>query len=562
MSKEQEPVRSRRQLRAANSEQKQGAAEYPQVPYVAAPFTSEMDRRGGRTKPADDPSGGADHPGGGTSAVAATSDAGVPAARERESQTRARDRAALRAYKELVDAAPAQPSPLPSRRALRQAQLDADRAPVTSINPVVQPAKASSAKNVPPVPQAAPSSAVNPGPVKPGPAPRSTAAASAASAPATRASSGQPSGRPSAQAPLQASPAATTQPGSPAGQRNAGPAAHPAATPAAERPATSHRPRMGRRAAATAPDALPGAAAEGGGRPSAPAAGSVAPPPVQGPVPGAPYPSVSAGPGVSAGQTPTTEELRLLAEQRAQSERAAVLDQRAQARERLAQESAKSRRTASDPTSTTNLAMVTPMEFVDVPGVDRPVLRPPSTTHVPIVTRSTPKLAPARRPAGGKPSSGKPASAKPASGRSTSGRTGHGSPRSEKTGRGNPPTGQSAAPRDPNAERFDAALAARAVHRPGPGNRPLTGGRSSTLQRAEAMAAVVRPGAPVETGSVTRTQMPPMPADYAHGLEPLDAVTAGLGRTKRNLLIQWGSIILGGAALVVGAVMFITALAR
>ncbi len=558
MSKEQEPVRSRRQLRAANSEQKQGAAEYPQVPYVAAPSTSEMDRRGGRTKPADDPSGGADHPAGGTSAVAATSDTGVPAARERESQTRARDRAALRAYKELVDAVPAQPSPLPSRRALRQAQLDADRAPVTSINPVVQPAKASSAKNVPPVPQAAPSSAVNPGPVKPGPAPRSTAAASTASAPATRASSG----RPSAQAPLQASPAATTQAGSPAGQRNAGPAAHPAATPAAERPATSHRPRMGRRAAATALDALPGAAAERGGRPSAPAAGSVAPPPVQGPVPGAPYPSVSAGPGVSAGQTPTTEELRLLAEQRAQSERAAVLDQRAQARERLAQESAKSRRTASDPTSTTNLAMVTPMEFVDVPGVDRPVLRPPSTTHVPIVTRSTPKLAPARRPAGGKPSSGKPASAKPASGRSTSGRTGHGSPRSEKTGRGNPPTGQSAAPRDPNAERFDAALTARAVHRPGPGNRPLTGGRSSTLQRAEAMAAVVRPGAPVETGSVTRTQMPPMPADYAHGLEPLDAVTAGLGRTKRNLLIQWGSIILGGAALVVGAVMFITALAR
>ncbi|RAN79728.1 hypothetical protein B5P43_13215 [Bacillus sp. SRB_336] len=522
MSKEQEPVRSRRQLRAANSEQKQGAADYPQVPYVAAPSTSDKDSGDRRTGPADDPSGRADRPGGGTPAVAATHDTAVPAARERESQTRARDRAALRAYKELVDAAPAQLSPLPSRRALRRAQLDADRAPITSINPVVRPAKASSAKNLPPVPQAAPSSAVGPSgpaarPATPGPAAKPAAAASPASAPPT---------------------------------------------PAAEPPATSHRPRMGRRAAATAPDALPGAAAEGAARPSAAAAGSAAPLPVQGPVPGAPYPSVSAGPGVSGGQTPTTEELRLLAEQRAQSERAAVLDQRAQARERLAQESAKNRRSAPDPTSTTNLAMVTPMEFVDVPGVDRPVLRPPSTTHVPIVTRSTPKQAPGRRPAGGKPSSGKPASAKPASGRSTSGRTGHASPRSEKPGRGNPPTGQSAAPRDPNAERFDAALAARAVHRPGPGNRPLTGGRSSTLQRAEAMAAVVRPGAPVETGSVTRTQMPPMPADYAHGLEPLDAVTAGLGRTKRNLLIQWGSIILGGAALVVGAVMFITALAR
>ena len=56
--------------------------------------------------------------------------------------------------------------------------------------------------------------------------------------------------------------------------------------------------------------------------------------------------------------------------------------------------------------------------------------------------------------------------------------------------------------------------------------------------------------------------MPPMPADYAHGLEPLDAVTAGLGRTQRNMLIQWGSIIVGGAALVVGLIMVLTSLRR
>ncbi len=246
----------------------------------------------------------------------------------------------------------------------------------------------------------------------------------------------------------------------------------------------------------------------------------------------------------------------MLAEQRAQAERAAVLDQRAQTRERLAQESAKSRRTVADPTATNNLAMVTPMEFLNVPGMDRPVMRPPSTTHVPIVTRSTPKLGASRK---------KPASASgPAAARSRRGKSSAG-----KSSGGKASPGKPASPRDANVERFDAALSARAVHRPGPGNRPLTGGRSNTLKRAQAMAAGDRPAEPAASpveparpGSVTRTQMPPMPAEYAHGLEPLDAITAGLGRTKRNLLVQWGSIILGGAAVVVGVVMFITALAR
>ena len=78
--------------------------------------------------------------------------------------------------------------------------------------------------------------------------------------------------------------------------------------------------------------------------------------------------------------TPTAEELKVLAAQRADTERAAVLTQRAQARERLAQESAKNRRPGTeprpvseprpvaDPTATNNLAMVTPLEFVNVPG--------------------------------------------------------------------------------------------------------------------------------------------------------------------------------------------------
>ena len=528
MSKEQEPVRSRRELREADLEQKQGAAGYPPVPFVAAPSTPAVDRRARRTQPDAGPTDAGPTNAEGQPAMpaapsAGANGAGTPGPRERQSQTRARDRAALRAYKELVDGT-VPSAPLPSRRALRQAQLDAERAPITSINPVVQPAKAAPAGNaVPPLPQAAPASS----------AARASAASSAQPAratPAGPASTREPAPGRSVQRQPAAPAQADTSVQSPAVQP-APPHPTPAKPAAASAAPAEPRPRVGRRAAAGAADALPhGATATRHATAAAPSAGAGEP--ATGPLPGMPYPSVSVGPGISAGQPPSTEELRMMAEQRAQSERAAVLDQRAQARERLAQESAKSRRTAADPTATNNLAMVTPMEFVDVPGVDRPVLRPPSTTHVPIVTRSTPKLAPARRPGSGKPSSGKPAAAGPAT------------------------------PRDPNAERFDAALAARAVHRPGPGSRPLTGGRSSTLQRAEAMVAVVRPDVPARPGSVTRTQMPPMPADYAHGLEPLDAVTAGLGRTKRNLLIQWGSIILGGAALVVGAVMFITALAH
>ena len=282
-------------------------------------------------------------------------------------------------------------------------------------------------------------------------------------------------------------------------------------------------------------------------------------PPLPGLVPGGSYYPVSAGPPPST--TPSTEELAVLAAQKAEDERTAVLALRAQARERLAQESAKSRRPAADPTATNNLAMVTPLEFIEVPGVSRPVLRPPTTTHVPIVTRSTPRQAPAAKNRTGQQ--------RPAAG---SGAPQTGAPQTSaiETVAPNAQAPAKAPATVPNvsAERFDAALAARAVHRPGPGNRPLTGGRSSTLKRAEAMATgghpTVGPGVEqaLEQVEVTRSQMPPMPADYAHGLEPLDAMTAGLGRTQRNMLIQWGSIIFGGAALVVGAIMFITSLTR
>lgn len=51
-----------------------------------------------------------------------------------------------------------------------------------------------------------------------------------------------------------------------------------------------------------------------------------------------------------------------------------------------AREAAKAQRSA--PSDVDNLAMVTPLEFEKVPGVDRPVMKRPATSHVPVVTNS------------------------------------------------------------------------------------------------------------------------------------------------------------------------------
>ncbi|MDQ6753750.1 MAG: hypothetical protein M3017_10130, partial [Actinomycetota bacterium] len=90
-------------------------------------------------------------------------------------------------------------------------------------------------------------------------------------------------------------------------------------------------------------------------------------------------------------EDPLQVDLEVLAQQRALAERAAILNQRAQAKERLAQASANTRPSTNDPTTAHNLAMVTPLEFIRVPGVDQPVMRPPGTSYVPVVTRQTPR---------------------------------------------------------------------------------------------------------------------------------------------------------------------------
>ncbi len=578
MSKETEPIRSRRELRE-QSARATGAGATPASPAAAVQPVPEA-AVAPEVEPAPD-----------------TAPRG-----ERESAIRARDRAALRAYKELVD--PPAMNPLPSRRALRQAQLDAERAPITALNPVLTAAaiaasKAGPGASVPGVPSApaappaaAPSAPAQPAKTEPSKTePSKTEPSKTQPAKTEPAKTGSAKTEPSKTQPAKTEPAkvvpAKAEPAKVVPVKAEPAKTEPAKTGSAKaEPASTggelpRRPRSGRRAATaavpmvhakpkpSAPVAQPGSPAAAPAKPSVQGPASAPEPvdgkndgglpatavdhdpnypPMPGLVPGGSYYPVTAGPPPAA--TPSEEELAVLAAQKAEAERTAILNQRAEARERLAQESAKSKRKTSDPAATNNLAMVTPLEFIEVPGSDRPVMRPPTTTHVPIVTRATPKQTPSRpRPAAARPAVDPKSAA------------------SEKT---------ASSPSVPSvsAERFDAALSARAVHRPGLGNRPLTGGRSGTLKKAEAMAtgglpslaevserlegevtAVVHPAAPAE---VQRSQMPPMPADYAHGLEPLDAMTAGLGRTQRNLLIQWGSILVGGIAIIVLAIMFFT----
>ncbi|WP_207344756.1 hypothetical protein [Arthrobacter sp. E3] len=314
----------------------------------------------------------------------------------------------------------------------------------------------------------------------------------------------------------------------------------------------AHR-RTGRRASSGAVDA-PSSVARGSGR--AGAHGS------------------NQAPGTTI---PTSEELTVVAAQREDSGRAAVLNQRAEARERLGQENARNRRPTPDPTATDNLAMVTPLEFIQVPGIDRSVMRPPATTHVPIVTQSMrQQTAGPRKPlprSAGKSApistsnvgtaaytaaaATEPLGAHPAQVPEPQVQRTTAKHKSEVTSTVVPTT---------STERSEAVPASESVHSPSHGKRVLTGGHPTAgsavgpVAVAPAEAAAATP-APVRA-EMHRSQMPPMPADYAHGLEPLDAMTAGLRRTQRNRRLQWGSLIVGGAALVVGVIFLITSLTR
>ncbi|GAA2867644.1 hypothetical protein [Paenarthrobacter ilicis] len=206
-----------------------------------------------------------------------------------------------------------------------------------------------------------------------------------------------------------------------------------------------------------------------------------------------------------AEQDPLAVDPEVLAQQIALAERAAVLNKRAAAKQKLAEQTAAKQgkdparkappenkpvdpvpsASSSGPSTANNLAMVTPLEFVKMPGVERPVMKRPSTTFVPVITSAGPKLD------------------------------------------------------------SDGATGRKAPSR----------GRSGVLARAEAAARSARKKPLPAEAPRDQDQRPPISAIAAYGLDPLDAGTAGLARAQRNRLVQYGVLALGVVALIIGIIM-------
>jgi len=222
-----------------------------------------------------------------------------------------------------------------------------------------------------------------------------------------------------------------------------------------------------------------------------------------------------------AATDPDAVDPDVLAEQIALAERAAVLNRRATAKQKLAEqnnqpsqrdEQPRPEPQKSGPSTASNLAMVTPLEFVQVPGIQRPVMKRPATSYVPLVTNPGPKLQPPR-------TSRRPASSRQPAGGPDNGRAGV-------------------------LARAEAA-AAQAAAAQAAGRRPAAASGAAAAGTDEESAA-----------------RPPVPAHAAYGLEPLDAATAGLGRAQRLRILQFGILILGLLALITGIVLIITGTAR
>ncbi|QDY90910.1 hypothetical protein E7Y32_12355 [Arthrobacter sp. UKPF54-2] len=212
-----------------------------------------------------------------------------------------------------------------------------------------------------------------------------------------------------------------------------------------------------------------------------------------------------------AATDPDAVNPEVLAEQIALAERAAVLNRRAAAKQKLAEQNSQTPQRndppRNDPSTASNLAMVTPLEFVEVPGIERPVMKRPATSHVPVATNPSPKVQPKSS-------------------------------------------------RRPGLSRLRDAAPVK--------------GRAGVLARAEAAAqAGTRPAVPaaqpVPEAPVTEEDFaarPPVAANAAYGLDPLDAATAGLGRAQRLRALQLGVLALGVLALIAGIILIITGMAH
>lgn len=213
----------------------------------------------------------------------------------------------------------------------------------------------------------------------------------------------------------------------------------------------------------------------------------------------------------AAKDDPFSVDLEILAQQRALAERAAVLNTRAQKIQRLTQENQQRKPLLNDPTTAHNLSIISPVEFVRAPG-ENPAAPAPSTSHIPVVPQ--PSTAP------GGTASGVRAPV----------------PATQRAGAG---------------ERVHAAVVAPAVPSMPPSSAvsPDSAGRSRVLAEAEAMVREQRrPG----SDGVT-----PIRARSAYGLEPLDAMTAGLARVQRMRIMQYSVVGLGALALITGIMLIV-----
>lgn len=166
----------------------------------------------------------------------------------------------------------------------------------------------------------------------------------------------------------------------------------------------------------------------------------------------------------------------------------------------------------SGPATADNLAMVTPLEFVQVPGVDRPVMKPPATSYVPVQTQPGAKVRPGAK------------------------------------------------------NRRQSAASRQSAAAPG-----APAGRSRVIARAEAAARAatepkrIIPAAPDARAGESDdlfADLPRIPARSAHGLEPLDAATAGLARANRLRLMQVLVLAFGIVALISGVILIASGMPR
>ncbi|GAB3566690.1 hypothetical protein GCM10027405_26100 [Arthrobacter alkaliphilus] len=413
MSQEQPPIPSRRELRRARDARLEESGARPAA---GDAVTSEN----------------ANHVSGGASAhrVRRVADAPLDAkpASERSSQARARDRAALRAIKELADKEQqlSRGGP-PTRRQLRLQQLQEEVAPGTSTIPVVPaPGSGPRTSSVPVQSPARQQSA----PDRPGVAPDG----------GVRVTAGPPPGAPemTVEQALMARELLAAQ-------------------------ANNQTSKLEHIAAMeSAVQRIPAAESEVSGTDAEPA------------------------------------DPEALAEQIAQAEREAVLNKRAMAKQKLAEQNSRpAGPVRAEPSVASNLAMVTPLEFVKVPGLDRPVMKPPGTTFVPLVTSPAPKVKP----------------------------------------------GQSAAKSRGLRGRGGVLARAEAAAKAA-GGRPTSGIEPDGEASAQA------------------AEHPPISASSAYGLEPLDAATAGLGRAQRARLLVLGLVGIGAIALIAGIIMITSGLSR